>query len=164
MKPIITLVVAMNKNNVIGVDDQLPWHIPEDLKYFKHVTLGKPILMGRKTFDSIGRVLPGRANIVITRDTAWQHAGVEIFNCVEKALKSLESQCEVCVIGGGEIFNLLLPLADKLHVTIVDVEVTNPTAFFPQIDYTKWQQVAAQEIISQNNIKCSFNEYIRTEL
>lgn len=164
MKPIITLVVAMNKDNVIGVDNQLPWHIPEDLKYFKQVTLGKPILMGRKTFDSIGRVLPGRANIVITRDQAWQHAGVEVFNCVEKALKSLESQCEVCVIGGGEIFNLLLPLADKLHVTIVDVEVTKPTAFFPQIDYTKWQQVVKHEIISQNNIKCSFNEYIRAGL
>lgn len=164
MKPMITLVVAMNKDNVIGVNNQLPWHIPEDLKYFKQVTLGKPILMGRKTFDSIGRVLPGRANIVITRDLAWQHAGVEVFNCVEKALKSFESECEVCIIGGGEIFNLLLPLADKLHITIVDVEVEKPTAFFPQINYAKWEQVAREEIVSQNNIKCSFNEYIRARL
>ena len=157
----MTLVVAMNNNNVIGVDNKLPWHIPEDLNHFKQVTLGKPILMGRKTFESIGRVLPGRTNIVITRDQTWQHPGVEVYHSLEKALKAQDSYPEICIIGGGEIFKLTLPLADCLHITYVDVEVAQAEVYFPEIDLNTWQLVQQQEIISKHGIKCSFNKYIR---
>ncbi len=151
----------MNKDRVIGVNNQLPWHIPEDLAYFKKTTLGKPIIMGRKTFESIGRVLPGRKNIVITRNTCWSHVGVEVVSSIDEALTLVESQDEVCIIGGGEVFKQTLAIASCLHITIVDIAVDNPNAFFPEIEANQWQRVSHQEIIAKNGIKCSFNEYIR---
>jgi dihydrofolate reductase len=157
----ITLVVAMNQERVIGVNNQLPWHIPEDLAYFKKVTLGKPIIMGRKTFESIGRVLPGRRNIVISRNLGWHHDGVEVCPSVESALALCTNNDEVCIIGGGEIFKQTLAIADCLHITLVDVKIDTPTAFFPQLELDTWERVHNQDIISQNGIKCSFNEYIR---
>ena len=151
----------MNKDRVIGVNNQLPWHIPEDLAYFKKVTLGKPIIMGRKTFESKGRVLPGRKNIIITRNGSWSHAGVEVVSSIDEALGLVDSEDEVCIIGGGEVFKQTLAIANCLHATIVDVNVENPNAFFPEIEANQWKIVNCQEIIAKNGIKCSFNEYIR---
>ena len=164
MKPKITLVVAMNKERVIGIDNRLPWHIPEDLAYFKKTTLGKPIIMGRKTFESIGRVLPGRKNIVITRNKDWIYPGVEVVYNLEQAFQVTGDFSEVCIIGGGEIFSQALTIADGLHLTVVDVNVENPTAFFPEVNFNEWKLINHSEIISQNNIKCTFNEYIRQKV
>lgn len=159
MKPKITIVVAMNKQRVIGVDNQLPWHIPEDLKYFKQVTMGKPIIMGRKTFESIGRILPGRDNVVITRDKSWSYPGVVVYTNPTEAIQAYSSYDEVCIIGGGQIFEQVLAIAHELHLTIIDYPVNNPTTFFPEIDFTQWKLIEQHEVISQNGIKCQFNHY-----
>ena len=161
LKTKVTLVVAMNKDRVIGVNNQLPWHIPEDLAYFKEVTLGKPIIMGRKTFESIGRVLPGRRNIVITRNSDWHYAGVEVVSSIDEALSIVNDSNEVCVIGGGEIFKQTLPIANSLHISMVDIHVDAPSAFFPELVANQWTRVSHKEIITKNDIKCSYNEYIR---
>jgi len=145
----ISLIVAVSQNNVIGRDNQLPWHLPEDLKYFKAVTMGKPLLMGRKTFDSIGRPLPGRTNIVITRDPAWVADGVEVVSDMNAALAAGEKACkvagsdEIMVIGGAQIYRSCLPFADRLYLTRVEAEVEGD-AFFPEIDLSQWQQVAEE--------------------
>jgi dihydrofolate reductase len=143
----IALIVAVSQNHVIGRDNQLPWHLPEDLKYFKSVTMGKPILMGRKTFDSIGRPLPGRTNIVITRDSEWTAQGVEAVTDIQAALAVGERACqaaaidEIMVIGGAQIYQKFLPYADRLYLTKVEAKVEGD-AFFPKIDSAHWQQVA----------------------
>ena len=157
----VTIVVAMNKENVIGVDNKLPWHIPEDLQHFKLVTYGKPVIMGRKTFESIGRVLPQRTNIVITRNRSWQQEGVELYSSIDDALKKYAAKPEICVIGGGDIFQQTIDLANTLHVTIIDLTVDNAEVFFPKIDENIWQLTATQAVISKNGIHCSFNEYNR---
>lgn len=143
----LSLIVAMSRNGVIGIDNQLPWHLPEDLKYFKSVTMGKPIIMGRKTYDSIGRPLPGRTNIVITRDPSWQAEGVSVVQTLEAALSLGQVACnaagadEIMVIGGEQIYRMTLPAADRLYLTQVDAEVEGD-AFFPDIDLDQWQQVS----------------------
>lgn len=157
----ISLIVAMNQDNVIGVDNKMPWHIPEELQHFKAITMGKPIIMGRKTFESIGRVLPGRKNIVITRNIEWNYDGVEVYPSLEDPLDSYKNVAEICVIGGSEIYKLVAPLVDKMYITNVDLKLDNGTAFFPQIDYSQWQLLNTQEIVSKTGIKCIFNEYIK---
>ena len=143
----IALVVAVSQNNVIGRDNQLPWHLPEDLQYFKSVTMGKPILMGRKTFDSIGRPLPGRKNIVITRDLEWDAEGVEVVHSIDDALTAGTDACavansdEIMVIGGAQIYRDCLPIADRLYLTRVEAEIEGD-AFFPDIDIKQWQKIA----------------------
>ena len=155
----LTIVVAMNKDRVIGIDNNLPWHVSEDLQHFKKVTLGKPIIMGRKTFESIGRVLPGRKNIVITRNSDWQHADVIVYKSLGAALQDDSEGEELCVIGGGEIFTEALPIADKLFLTVIDIHVANPTTFFPEIDYSKWNLLNSEEIITKDGVVCRFDEY-----
>lgn len=159
MTQTISLVVAMNQERVIGVDNALPWHIPEDLAYFKQVTLNKPIIMGRKTFESIGRVLPKRRNIVISR-SGFSYPNVEVFTSLEDALSATSNDAEICIIGGGEIFKQALPYANSLHLTMVDFPVANPSAWFPEVDFTGWECIMKREIISENNIHCEFNHYI----
>jgi len=145
----ISLIVAVSRNGVIGIDNQLPWHLPEDLKYFKSVTMGKPIIMGRKTFDSIGRPLPGRTNIVITRDSSWQVDGVEVAQTLAQAMTLGKLACaqadvdEAMVIGGEQIYRMTLPAADRLYLTEVQAEVEGD-ATFPEFDAKDWQQVSEQ--------------------
>jgi dihydrofolate reductase len=143
----IALIVAASQNHVIGLDNQLPWHLPEDLQYFKAVTMGKPILMGRKTYDSIGRPLPGRVNIVLTRDTNWTAQGVEVVNNLDAAIAASEKACkaadvdELMIIGGEQIYRKFLPVANKLYLTKVEAEIEGD-AYFPVIDSNQWRQVA----------------------
>ncbi|MGB2241898.1 MAG: dihydrofolate reductase [Porticoccaceae bacterium] len=143
----VALIVAVSQNNVIGRDNQLPWHLPEDLQYFKSITMGKPILMGRKTYDSIGRPLPGRTNIVITRDPNWTAEGVEVVNSLEAAMTAGAEACnavesdEIMVIGGAQIYRDCLPMADKLYLTKVDADIQGD-AFFPEIDTNQWQKTS----------------------
>jgi len=143
----LAIIVAQAKNRVIGIKNRLPWHLPEDLRYFKQVTMAKPIIMGRKTFESIGRPLPGRENIVISRQADYAPAGVRVVTSLEEAREMAESLClingleEAMVIGGAQIYAQALPLADRLYITEVDA-VIEGDAWFPEIDPSGWQEMA----------------------
>ncbi len=130
----------MARNNVIGRANGLPWQrLPEDLKHFKALTLGKPILMGRKTFASIGKPLPGRTNLVLTRDSGWRSDGVVVVHSVSEALTG----DEIVGIGGAEVYRLLLPLATRIHLTRIDADLPGDTVF-PPLDYSQWLETASR--------------------
>jgi dihydrofolate reductase len=137
----VTLVAAMGTNRVIGVDGGMPWHISEDLKHFKRTTLGGTMIMGRKTFDSIGRPLPGRRTIVVTRDPAWAHDGVDAAASLTEAFELVDAADETFVVGGGEIYAQSLPVADRLVLTEVDDAPVGDT-FFPEWSRTEFAEVA----------------------
>ncbi|WP_409267497.1 dihydrofolate reductase [Massilia sp. BHUDP2] len=145
----LTLVVAIDAQRGIGIDNQLPWHLPEDLAHFKRVTLGKPIVMGRKTFDSIGRPLPKRRNIVITRNAGWSHEGVETASSLPAAIALLNGEA-ASIIGGAQIFNEAIQLADRMIVTEID-HVFRCDTFFPPIDPGVWQETARETHHSDAN-------------
>ena len=130
---ILSLVAAMANQRVIGLNNQMPWHMPADLAHFKKVTLGKPVIMGRKTYDSIGRLLPGRRNIIISRQAKPQGLAADWVSSVEAALALVAEQPEVMIIGGAELYKQTLAIADRLYLTEIDLE-TAGDAFFP--DYT----------------------------
>ena len=138
--PLLSLIVAMAQNGVIGRGNALPWRLPEDLRRFREATLGKPILMGRKTFESIGRPLPGRANLVLTRDRDWRAAGAIAVHSVEEALRQTRTCDELVAIGGAEIYRLLLPLARRIYLTHVHADVPGDT-YFPAFDTAQWDDV-----------------------
>lgn len=140
MSPRVSLIVAMAQNGVIGRGNALPWHLPEDLKRFKATTMGKPMLMGRKTFESIGRALPGRLNLVLTRDRGWSAPGVSVVHSVEEALARAGQAEELMVIGGAEIYRLVMPFARRIYLTHVQADVPGDT-FFPAFDPTQWVDV-----------------------
>jgi len=133
----LSIIVAMTEERLIGAQGHLPWHLPEDLKHFKEVTMGSPVLMGRKTFESIGRVLPGRRNIIITRNFDFTAKGAEVTHSLEEALalceRSQEKYEEIFVIGGAEIFQLALPKARRLYLTIIRKRFEGD-AYFPKFD------------------------------
>jgi dihydrofolate reductase len=138
--PVVSLIVAMAQNGVIGRDNGLPWRLPADLKRFKAFTLGKSILMGRKTYDSIGRPLPGRTNLVLTRDRGWQADGVFVAHSIEQALTHADKGTELIAIGGAEIYRLVLPFARRIYLTHVHADVPGDT-FFPDFDASQWEDV-----------------------
>jgi dihydrofolate reductase len=148
------LIVAMAENRTIGIDNKLPWYLPNDLKYFKQVTMGKPIIMGRKTYESIGKPLPGRTNIVITRNPDYQAEGIVVVNSLKQALDKAEDisfingHDEVMVIGGAEIYNQGLESADRLYITHVHAEVEGD-AFFPEVDWNDWQEQAREDFSAE---------------
>lgn len=141
----VAMIAALSRNGVIGIDNQLPWYLPEDLKFFKRLTQGKPLVMGRKTFASIGRALPGRLNIVVTRDAGFEAEGVRICHDLDEALALADGQAiingveEVMVMGGGEVYAQAMPRASRLYLTEVDVEIDGD-ARFPAIDRSLWQE------------------------
>lgn len=137
---IISMIAAMDKNHVIGADNDMPWHLPDDLKFFKAKTLGKTVVMGRKTFESIGcRPLPKRRNLVVSRNADYQALGAEVFTSVEAALQTCQSEVEVVIMGGGQLYQKMLPQADKLYVTLIDAEVSGDT-FFPKWSDAEWSE------------------------
>ncbi|WP_425283425.1 dihydrofolate reductase [Halomonas daqiaonensis] len=142
----VAMIAAMSRNRVIGVDNQLPWYLPEDLKFFKRMTQAKPLVMGRKTFESIGRPLPGRLNIVATRDPRFQHDGIRVCHDLESALRLADQQAtidgveEIMVMGGAQIYTQALPYSSRLYLTEVDIEVEGD-ARFPELDMAEWQEV-----------------------
>lgn len=141
----ISLMWAMDENRVIGKDNKLPWHLPEDLKFFKRTTMGHPIAMGRKTWDSIGRALPGRENIVITRNESFSCEGCTVLNSIDELLTySREKREEVFVIGGAEIFKAILPAADRLYLTMIYDQFAGDT-FFPEFDMADWELVSKEK-------------------
>jgi len=141
---LISIVVAMDEDGVIGRDNALPWRLPDDLKRFKAITMGKPMLMGRKTFDSIGKPLPGRLNIVLTRSHEWTHEGIVVVHSVDDAQKQAKDAPELCVIGGEEIFRLTLPVVRRLHLTQIHAHVGGD-AKFPAFDRSAWRETGRIE-------------------
>ncbi|MEK7134375.1 MAG: dihydrofolate reductase [Patescibacteria group bacterium] len=140
----ISIIVAMAENRAIGRNGTLPWHIPEDLKHFKQITLGKPIVMGRKTFESLPRLLPGRFHIILTRQGFEVPGGCVAVHSPKKAIMAAKSHAptaeEVFVIGGGEIYKLFLPIVSRIYLTLVHTEVNGDT-FFPDIPKEEWKEV-----------------------
>ncbi len=128
-KPLISIIVAMANNRVIGKDNDMPWHLPADLKHFKSVTLGKPIIMGRKTYESIGRPLPGRQNIIVSRNSDYHIEGCDVVNSLEKAIELVKDVEEVMIIGGGKLYAQALTSADRLYLTFIDLDVDGDTQF-----------------------------------
>ncbi|MFQ1860525.1 type 3 dihydrofolate reductase [Aeromonas veronii] len=141
----ISMIAAMAHDRVIGKDNQMPWYLPADLAHFKRVTLGKPVLMGRKTFESIGRPLPGRRNLVISRNPGYQAEGIEVVGSVEAALALLAGSSveELMVIGGGHLYAEMLPSADCLYLTRIDLAVEGDTRF-PAFDDGQWQRIECE--------------------
>lgn len=140
--PEITLIIARARNGVIGADGTMPWHIPADLRRFKRLTMGRPMIMGRKTFDSLPSLLDGRRHIVLTRDTSWREEGAETAHSVEEAL-ALANAPHVMVIGGAQIYRLFLPLADRIELTEVDLEpVGDARIDWP--DPADWEQTGVE--------------------
>ncbi|MBP2241253.1 dihydrofolate reductase [Cytobacillus eiseniae] len=159
----ISLMWAMDNNRVIGVNNQLPWHLPEDLKFFKRTTMGHPIAMGRKTWDSIGRPLPGRENIVITRNQDFACEGCTIMKSIDALLEySKQTDEEIFVIGGAEIFSLILPKADKLYLTRIHHEFEGDT-FFPELILAEWTLISKEKGIrnEKNPYDYDFEIYTR---
>ncbi|WP_404342930.1 type 3 dihydrofolate reductase [Pseudoalteromonas mariniglutinosa] len=133
------MIAAMANNRIIGKDNQMPWHLPADLQHFKKVTMDKPVIMGRKTFESIGRPLPGRRNIIITRNSDYSAAGIEVVNSPEAALALISDVEEVMVIGGGNIYQQFLADADTLYLTFIDLDVEGDTQFPNYEKVAQWQ-------------------------
>lgn len=146
----VSLIVAMSQNRVIGRENQMPWHLPDELQYFKRVTMGKPVLMGRNTFESIGRPLPGRPNIVITRNHEYEADGISVVTSIEDALDLADqltehdANAEAMVIGGAQIFAEIFPRADLLYLTLVHAEVAGDV-FFPEFPPEEWRLVSRDE-------------------
>lgn len=136
---LISLIVAMDEAGVIGRDNALPWRLPEDLKRFRALTMGKPLLMGRKTFESIGKPLPGRKNLVLTRAPGWRHEGVTTVHTMDDVLHIARGAAELVVIGGAEVFRLALPLAKRIYLTQVHAKVAGDT-IFPPFDRSQWRE------------------------
>jgi dihydrofolate reductase len=140
-RPVVSIVVALDERNGIGRAGGLPWRLSDDLRHFKALTLGKPVVMGRKTWDSIGKPLPGRQNIVVTRQVGLNLPGADVVPSFETALHAAGDVPEVCVIGGAEIYRLALPRTDVLHLTLVHA-VTDADTFFPPFDPADWRETA----------------------
>jgi len=167
----VSLIVALSENHVIGRNNKLPWYLPNDLKYFKQVTMGKPIVMGRKTYESIGKPLPGRVNIVVTRNKDWSAEGVRVVHSLENAFElaasiaEIDGQDEVMIIGGDQIYKSALPMVDRMYLTEVHAQVDGD-AFFPEFDRDAWQELGREDYQASepNPYDYSFVVYDRKSL
>lgn len=153
----ISIIVAVAANGVIGAQGKMPWHIPEDLRRFRTLTLGHAVIMGRRTFESIGRPLDGRRNVVLTRQAGWRADGVEVAGSLAGALEITAGDGEVFVIGGGEVYREALPLADRIYLTRVDCAPAGDV-FFPHIDDGQWR-----EVHTERREGFEFVEYVRID-
>ncbi len=142
-KPRLSIIVAMAKNRIIGVNNTLPWRCPEDLKHFKALTMGHHMIMGRKTFDSIGKPLPGRTTVVVTRDRNLRIEGCVMAHSLQDAIKLCAGDAETFIVGGADIYSQSLPLADRLYVTEIQQDVAGD-AHFPELDRNMWQETARE--------------------
>ncbi|QYJ83278.1 MULTISPECIES: type 3 dihydrofolate reductase [Shewanella] len=151
----IAMIAAMANNRVIGKDNQMPWHLPEDLRHFKQMTLGKPVVMGRKTFESIGRPLPGRHNLVVSRQEDLVIEGVTCVTSFEQAKELVQGCEELVVIGGGQLYAELLPQADRLYLTEINLDVEGDT-HFPEWDDGSWQLLDSESHINDKGLEYRF--------
>jgi dihydrofolate reductase len=158
----ISLVAALDRNQAIGRDGAMPWHLPADLRRFKALTLGKPVLMGRKTALAIGRALPGRLNLVLTRGDEAPFADQRVVHSLDEAI-AIGGDSDLAVIGGGEVYALALPYAQRLHLTWIDTHAKDADAFFPHFDADAWMETARQEHArdARHAFGFSFVDYVR---
>ena len=140
---IISMIAALANNRVIGLDNKMPWHLPAELQLFKRATLGKPIVMGRNTFESIGRPLPGRLNIVMSRQADYQPEGVTVVATLDEAVTAAGDVEELMIIGGATIYQQCLPMADQLYLTHIDLTTTGDT-WFPDYNIYQWQELVSE--------------------
>lgn len=141
--PRLSLVVAMAKNRVIGAGGRIPWHLPNELQLFKRVTMGHPIIMGRKTYESIGRLLPGRATVIVTRQADYRVPGALIAHSLDAAIAACGHEDEIFVIGGGELYREALPRADRIYLTTVEAEPAGDT-YMPELDERAWRETSSE--------------------
>ena len=162
--PTLSLIAALDRHRAIGKGNALPWHLPADLKRFKALTLGKPVLMGRRTAESIGRALPGRRNLVLTRSGKVPFDGMEAVASLDAALAHAGESGELCVIGGGEVYAACLPRATHLHLTQVDTVVDGADAHFPTFDPRDWRMVSreAHAADARHAFAFEFVDYVRS--
>jgi dihydrofolate reductase len=153
----ISFIFAMDRNRAIGVNNTLPWHLPGDLKFFKSVTMGHPILMGRKTYESIGKPLPGRRNIILTQNPEFQAEGCEVIHSVQEAVDEFHDQ-ELFVIGGAEIFRLFTSVVDRMYITHIEHEFEADT-FMTELDLSEWTLVSSEQ--GERNEKNPYEYYFR---
>ena len=156
----LSIIVAVATNNVIGLNNTLPWHLPEDLKRFKALTMGHHIIMGRKTYESLGRLLPGRTTVIVTRNPHYAVEGAIVVNSLEEALEASKPDDEVFLIGGAELYALGLAYAHRLYMTEVHA-VYAGDAYFPTIDYANWKESSREQHLSINNLQYSYVVYER---
>ena len=159
-RPRITLLVARARDGAIGRGNALPWHLPEDLQHFKATTLGHPIVMGRRTFESIGRPLPGRRTIVVSRDPAWAHPGCERAGSLDEAIALCADAPELFVVGGAQVYAEAMPLADRLLVTDIELDVDGD-AFFPAIDPGAWRLTQATPAVGRSGLRYTIRTWER---
>ena len=158
----ISLIVAMASNRVIGLNNQMPWHLSADLKRFKQITMGHPIIMGRKTFEAIGKPLPGRTNIIVSRNSSYQQEGCVVVDSIEAAINhGCRLDDEVFVIGGATLYEATLPIADNLYITQIN-QMFDGDTFFPDFDRNKWTGVEREDVIDDKKVgfAYSFLKYI----
>jgi dihydrofolate reductase len=156
----LSLIVAVAKNNVIGLNNTLPWHLPEDLKRFRALTTGHHIIMGRKTYESLGRLLPGRTTVIVTRNKNYKLEGALIAHSLESAVDLCQNDAEAFVIGGAELYQDGLRLANKLYITEVDLSIEGD-AFFPNLDLNLWQETSREAHTSAQGLLFSYISYVR---
>ena len=159
---IISLIVAMDKNNLIGKNNKIPWHIPGELKRFRAITMGKPIIMGRKTFESIGKPLDGRENVVLTNNKSYKQAGVKSYHNISEVISDFTNYDEIFIIGGSEIYALALPLAHKLYVTKID-KIYDGDTWFPKIHYNEWK-IQESTQITEETTQTQYENIIYTKI
>jgi dihydrofolate reductase len=166
---ILSFIVAAAENNAIGIQNTLPWYLPEDLKFFKRTTMGKPVIMGRKTYESLGRPLPGRLNIILThkRDLIVPE-GVLLYADINSAIKYLEEQSadECFIIGGGKVFETTLPFVERMYITRVHTSIPDADTFFPEVDHSHWKLVWEErhEADEQHKFAFTFQKFERVEM
>lgn len=155
----ISIIAAIAKHNVLGMNNRLPWHLPADLAYFKQLTVGKPVVMGRKTFESIGKPLPNRQNFVITRQKNYTSTGVFIYSSLESVLAALKDAPEIMIIGGADIYRQAIPLANRMYLTFVDCECEGDT-FFPVWDEQAWRLLSEETCLPDEKNQYAFTRRI----
>ena len=161
----LAMIAAVAENNAIGINNKMPWYLPGDLRYFKAITMGKPIIMGRKTFDSLRKPLPGRTNIVITRDKSWQQDGVKVVYSLDEAIELAEDIAlingndEIMVIGGEQIYRMALEKAERLYLTKV-YQSFDGDAFFPELNDRQWQETSREDLQSEGEQALAYSYLI----
>jgi dihydrofolate reductase (trimethoprim resistance protein) len=149
----------MDNNRVIGKNNDIPWRLPKEWQYVRKTTMGHPIIMGRKNYESIGRALPGRRNIILTRDQAYSAEGCEIVHSAEDAIKVCQNEDEIFVFGGEQVYNLFLPYVGKMYITIIDYEFDGDT-YFPKVNFEEWNEVFVQKGITDKENPYSYYYYV----
>ncbi|WP_298619484.1 dihydrofolate reductase [uncultured Zoogloea sp.] len=162
-KPVLALIAAHARGRVIGIDNRMPWHLPEDMKFFRETTRGKPVIMGRKTWESLPdafRPLPGRVNIVVSRNAAYPADGATVVGSLPDALTAAGDTNIVFVMGGADLYRQALPMADRLYLTEIDADFAGD-AFFPDFDCQTWQEIARDSRVAQSGLPFAFVTYQR---